>query len=39
MKISTVYAVFGTLNPFVAVLLPQVSFGLIALYVIRTAPK
>ena len=39
MKISTVYAVFGTLNPFVAVLLPQVSFGLFALYVIRTAPK
>ena len=39
MKISTVYAVFGTLNPFIAVLLPQAVFGVIALYVIRTAPK
>ena len=39
MKISTVYAVFGTLNPFVAVLLPQIVFGVIAFYVIRTAPK
>ena len=39
MKVSTVYAVFGTLNPFVAVMLPQIIFGIIALYVIRTAPK
>ena len=39
MKVSTVYAVFGTLNSFVAVLLPQIIFGIIALYVIRTAPK
>ena len=39
MKVSTVYAVFGTLNPFLAVLLPQIIFGIIALYVIRTAPK
>lgn len=39
MKVSTVYAVFGTLHPFMAVLLPQIVFGLIAAYVIRTAPK
>ena len=39
MKVSTVFAVFGTLNPFVAVLLPQAVFGVIAVYVIRTAPK
>ena len=39
MKISTVFAVFGTLNPFLAVLLPQAMFGIIAVYVIRTAPK
>ena len=39
MKISTVFAVFGTLNPFLSVLLPQIVFGIIAFYVIRTAPK
>ena len=39
MKVSTVFAVFGTLNPFLSVLLPQAVFGLIAVYVIRTAPK
>ncbi len=39
MKVSTVFAVFGTLNPFLAVLLPQIVFGGIAAYVIRTAPK
>lgn len=39
MKVSTVFAVFGTLNPFVSVLLPQAIFALIAIYVIRTAPK
>ena len=39
MKVSTVYAIFGTLNPFVAVLLPQAVFGVIAAVMIRTAPK
>lgn len=39
MKVSTVFAVFGTLNPFISVLLPQAVFGLIAVYVIRSAPK
>lgn len=39
MKVSTVYAVFGTLQPFLAVLLPQAVFGIIAVYVIRSAPK
>ena len=39
MKVSTVYAVFGNLSPFLAVLLPQFLFGIIAVYVIRTAPK
>jgi len=39
MKVSTVFAVFGTLNPFLAVLLPQALFGIAAAYVIRTAPK
>lgn len=39
MKVSTVYAIFGTLNPFVAVLLPQAVFGIIAAIMIHTAPK
>ena len=39
MKVSTVFAVFGTLKPFLAVLLPQAVFGIIAVYVIRSAPK
>lgn len=39
MKVSTVYAIFGTLNPFMAVLLPQACFGVIAAIMIRTAPK
>ena len=39
MKVSTVYAIFGTLNPFIAVLLPQAVFGVIAAVLIRTAPK
>ena len=39
MKVSTVYAVFGTLNPFIAVLLPQAIFAIVAVALIRTAPK
>ena len=39
MKVSTVYAVFGTLNPFIAVLLPQAIFAIVAVVLIRTAPK
>lgn len=39
MKVSTVFAVFGTLNPFLSVLLPQIVFGVAAVYVVRTAPK
>ena len=39
MKVSTVFAINGNLSPFLAVLLPQAIFGVIAEYVIRTAPK
>ena len=39
MKVSTVFAVNGSLPPFLAVLLPQAVFGLIAAQVIHTAPK
>lgn len=39
MKISTVFAINGNLPPFLAVLLPQLVFGIAAIYLIRTAPK
>lgn len=39
MKVSTVFAIFGTLNPFLSVLLPQIVFGAVAAYVVQTAPK
>ncbi|MDY5969048.1 MAG: LptF/LptG family permease [Bacteroidales bacterium] len=39
MKITTVFSFNGSLTPFVAVLLPQVVFGIAALYLIKTAPK
>lgn len=39
MKISTVFAINGSLNPFISVLLPQLMFGLAALYLIKNAPK
>ena len=39
MKVSTVFAINGSLPPFWAVLLPQAIFGIIAAYVIHTAPK
>lgn len=39
MKITTVFATNGDLSPFMAVLLPQVIFGLAASYLIHKAPK
>lgn len=39
MKISTVFAINGSLKPFLAVLLPQLVFGISALYLIKKAPK
>lgn len=39
MKISTVFATNGNLPAFIAVLLPQLVFGIAAIYLIRTAPK
>lgn len=39
MKITTVFAINGNLAPFMAVLLPQIIFGLAAAYLIKTAPK
>ena len=39
MKITTVFAINGTLSPFMAVLLPQLVFGAAAAYLIHIAPK
>ena len=39
MKITTVFATNGNLSPFLAVLLPQLIFGLAAAYLIHKAPK
>ena len=39
MKISTVFAINGGLSPFMAVLLPQLIFGVAAACLIKTAPK
>lgn len=39
MKITTVFATNGDLPPWLAVLLPQIIFGLAAIYLIYKAPK
>lgn len=39
MKISTVFATNGNLPPFLAVLLPQLIYGLAAAYLVKIAPK
>lgn len=39
MKVTTVFAINGTLTPFMAVLLPQLVFGAAAVYLIHIAPK
>ncbi|MBR1850200.1 MAG: LptF/LptG family permease [Bacteroidales bacterium] len=39
MKVSTVFATNGHLSAFLAVLLPQVVFGVAAVFLVRSAPK
>jgi len=39
MRISTVFATFGDLHPFVAAWIPNIIFGLLGLLLLRTAPK
>ncbi len=39
MKITTVFAIGGDLSPFMAVLLPQLVFGVATVYLIHIAPK
>jgi len=39
MQVSTVFATFGTLSPFVAVWIPNIIFSFIAIYLLRLAHK
>jgi len=39
MQISTVFATFGTLSPFVAVWIPNFIFAILAIFLVRIAPK
>ncbi len=39
MQISTVFATYGTLSPFVAVWIPNIIFSFIAIYLLRLAHK
>lgn len=39
MKVTTVFATNSNLSPFLAVLLPQLIFGIAAAFLIKTAPK
>ena len=39
MKMSTVFATNGNLPPAWAVLLPQLVFGIVAVFLVRSAPK
>ena len=39
MKVTTVFATNGDLSPFLAVLLPQIIFGIAAVWLIYKAPK
>ena len=39
MQISTTFAVYGNLHPGIAVWIPNVIFGIIAMILIRKAPK
>lgn len=39
MKITTVFAINGNLPPFLAVMLPQLAFGIAAAYLVKIAPK
>jgi len=39
MQISSVFGQFGTIPPFLAVWIPNIFFGFVALLLIRLAPK
>jgi lipopolysaccharide export system permease protein len=39
MKVTSVFAINGNMPPFLAVLTPQIIFGIAAVYLIKVAPK
>jgi lipopolysaccharide export system permease protein len=39
MQISTVFATYGNLAPVIAVWIPNIIFGILAIYLLRIAPK
>ncbi len=39
MQISSVFSTYGGLDPFIAVWIPNVTFGAISFFLIKTAPK
>jgi len=39
MQISTTFATFGNLSPFISVWIPNIFFGIIGFYLIKIAPK
>ncbi len=39
MKITSVFSINGNMSPFMAVLFPQILFGIAAAYLVKTAPK
>ncbi len=39
MQITTVFATFGNLNPMLAVWIPNILYGILSIFLIRTAPK
>lgn len=39
MKVTSVFAINGNMSPFMAVLMPQLIFGIAAVFLIRSAPK
>lgn len=39
MQVTTVFATFGTLDPLLAVWIPNILYGLLSIYLIRSAPK
>jgi len=39
MQVTTTFATYGNLSPFVSVWIPNVLFGLLGLYLLKTAPK
>jgi len=39
MQITTTFATYGNLSPFISVWIPNVLFGLLGLFLLKTAPK